>query len=452
MAAAICGHDAAPRRATLFQGLRDYLLLGGLLLCLCAPALAQETLLDRAHRAVEREQFEIAAGWLQTWLEDYPEDQEARFLYARVLSWSARRAEALRQYDLLLETGPDNVDYLLGKAQTLVWDERPLGALPLLERARALAPHYEALWRVELQALLAVGDDEHHQRAEGLAAEASERFPESNWEVPPPRVAPAIVAAPDRIRGTQVEVGGSYDWLTDGYDDWRSVYVEAEHQLDVRKLVYGRARGTDRYDQDDHEFTLGGYAPLSPRWTAAAEGTYSASHDVLPVWSVMGQLQWSLPKGWGTGAGIRHSEYRPRCLGVEFETDSDLLWFTLDRYWGNYYAGYTLYRAEADDSDQVYSNRFALNRYYGDRSWFGLSFSRGEEIENSPIEDFGGFNCTPTLVTSDVTAAVLAGRHWLRPRWAISYQFGYFDYDIRVREQRPSYTRTGIRVGLRYRY
>mgnify|MGYP003423145994 CR=1 FL=1 len=65
---------------------------------------------------VENARLEDAEEMLQQWLSSNPEDQEARFLLARVLAWQEKHAEALEQYERLLGTEPDNGDYLKGKA------------------------------------------------------------------------------------------------------------------------------------------------------------------------------------------------------------------------------------------------------------------------------------------------------------------------------------------------
>ncbi len=65
---------------------------------------------------VEDSRLSDAEEMLQQWLTGHPEDQEARFLLARILAWQDKHAEALDQYNRLLKTEPDNSDYLAGRA------------------------------------------------------------------------------------------------------------------------------------------------------------------------------------------------------------------------------------------------------------------------------------------------------------------------------------------------
>lgn len=65
---------------------------------------------------VENARLSDAEEMLQQWLTSHAEDQEARFLLARVLAWQEKHAEARVQYERLLEKEPDNEDYLTGRA------------------------------------------------------------------------------------------------------------------------------------------------------------------------------------------------------------------------------------------------------------------------------------------------------------------------------------------------
>lgn len=65
---------------------------------------------------VENARLSDAEEMLRQWLSRHQEDQEARFLLARVLAWQGKHTEALEQYQRLLEQAPGNADYLAGRA------------------------------------------------------------------------------------------------------------------------------------------------------------------------------------------------------------------------------------------------------------------------------------------------------------------------------------------------
>ncbi|MDP2783738.1 MAG: hypothetical protein Q8O38_03990 [Sulfurimicrobium sp.] len=71
---------------------------------------------DQTKVMVENARLSDAEEMLQQWLGNHPEDQEARFLLARVFAWQGKRGEALMEYERLLEKEPDNGDYIEGKA------------------------------------------------------------------------------------------------------------------------------------------------------------------------------------------------------------------------------------------------------------------------------------------------------------------------------------------------
>lgn len=64
---------------------------------------------------VENTRLEDAQEMLQQWLLQHSEDQEARFLLARVLAWQGKKMEALAEYERLLQAEPGQKDYLQGK-------------------------------------------------------------------------------------------------------------------------------------------------------------------------------------------------------------------------------------------------------------------------------------------------------------------------------------------------
>lgn len=64
----------------------------------------------------ENARMEDAEEMLQQWLANHPEDQEVRFLLARILAWQKKDAEAFEQYQHLLSKDPGNSDYLTGRA------------------------------------------------------------------------------------------------------------------------------------------------------------------------------------------------------------------------------------------------------------------------------------------------------------------------------------------------
>lgn len=228
----------------------------------------------------------------------------------------------------------------------------------------------------------------------------------------------------------ETEVGISYDRLTNDKPDWRSVYFEGAHAFAPRQTLYGALRETERFDLRDRELSAGYAHPFGTDWTAVVEASHSPQHNVLPDKSLFGQLYWAAGRGWVLNAGARLNEYT--------DTNTRILTAGLERYFGSYRAAYTFYNGKPEDTGSASSHRLAFDHYYyGERSRIGAAVAWGREVENVG---------PPTgIITSNVRAISLAGRHWLAPDWALAWEFG-------THEQGDLYRRTGGRLALRYRF
>ena len=239
-----------------------------------------------------------------------------------------------------------------------------------------------------------------------------------------------VLLLPVCAAALEIEGGFTYENLDRGLPDWRSVYLEAAHDLAPRQTLYGLLRETDRFDFRDTEIAAGYYHPFGAHWTAQVEASHSADHHVLPEASLLGQLSWASGSGWVVSGGLRLSEYT--------DVHTRLLIGGVERYFGSYRAFYTLYNGKPEDTGSASAHRIGLDYYYyGERSRIGVAMTFGREVENvgPPVG----------VITSDVLAFSLLGRHWLTPAWALTWEAG-------THEQGELYRRTGVRLGLRYRF
>ncbi|WP_251989803.1 tetratricopeptide repeat protein [Stutzerimonas stutzeri] len=127
-----------------------------LLLALAMPCTTALADIATAERQVQAQQLDAAEATLRAHLAQHPEDADAQFLLARVLSWQGRPEQALPIYQRLLRQQPDNADYLLGEGQALLWAGRPQRALASLEWAARIAPDYAEVQQVIQQARAAL--------------------------------------------------------------------------------------------------------------------------------------------------------------------------------------------------------------------------------------------------------------------------------------------------------
>lgn len=241
-------------------------------------------------------------------------------------------------------------------------------------------------------------------------------------------VHPVHSAEPDAEHppANAIEAGGSYDNLNHGFDDWYSEYLYAEHRFAPHQLLYGQIEHTNRFGLDDGQIVTGYYHPLSKEWQLWLEANASPTHEVLPRWSGFVDIGRNLPYGFRAELGYRHSDYSPNA--------ADLGLLTLERYFSNFRAAYTLFVGKPEGAGAASANRLALSYYYTDFSSVTLAFTAGREVENVG---------PPTgIVTTDVRDVSLYGRHWLSRDWELTYE-------VHWHEQGDLYSRQGLRIGLR---
>jgi YaiO family outer membrane protein len=239
---------------------------------------------------------------------------------------------------------------------------------------------------------------------------------------------PACANGPDAEHppANAIEAGGSYDALNQGFSYWQSQYLFAEHRFAPHQVLYGQIEHTRRFDLDDGQLSLGYYHPLSREWLLLLEGTASPTHEVLPQWSGLVNIGRNLPYAFRAELGYRHSDYRPNA--------ADLGTFTLERYFSQYRAAYTLYLGKPEGAGSASAHRFAFSYYYTDFSSVTLAYTTGREVENVG---------PPTgIISTDVRDVSLYGRHWLSRDWALTY-------GVHWHEQGHLYTRQGVRIGVR---
>ncbi|MBU1405937.1 MAG: YaiO family outer membrane beta-barrel protein [Proteobacteria bacterium] len=402
------------------------LLLAGCFLT--TPAHAYETV----DQAMAHKDFAAAETMVRAQLQANPRSAELAFLLARLLAWQGRYDQALALYGGLVLQEPRNADYLLGQAQTLFWSGQTDGALAAAQKGLTLAPDSLELQRLHIQILLARGDEESLAQAEALLLLAEQRFTPEAMEDQRSRLqelrAPDTGFSPRR----EAEFGLSYEHLTHGYAEWKSVSLEGEWLYAPRRVLYGKTRLTERFSLTDEEVAIGTYQPLGSLYDCQLEISGSPSYEILPKYSLFGGLTRKLPDKWDASLGARHSEYSA--------TYSNLYNAGLGRYFADQRLDYTLYLGKAEEASETYSHRLQWSHFYDERSRIGLYAAAGQETENT------GEPGPNQLVSSSVLSLGLVGRHWLPgDRWALSYE-------LWRQEQGDRYIRWGGALGIRLHF
>jgi YaiO family outer membrane protein len=356
--------------------------------------------LKTAQQQVEAQQLDAAEATLEAHLAEQPEDSEALFLLARVHAWQGQPEKALPLYDRLLQSEPDNADYLLGKGQAQLWEGHPQRALESLERAAEIAPDYAEVQQVIQQARAALTS---------------------------PVTATAPVALVTAQRRHELELSARQDWLDNGFDNWRRQRLDYSSTQPEGLGWYGALLREQRFGEWDEGVEAGAVVALDKNWTLQPEVGFQPSPYFLPEWYADLRLQRRLPHGFLGAASVRRTHYET--------TRVDRLALNAERYWGAWRAGYTLNITDVANAGTPIGHDVALDYFYGGLSYAGLRLTAGEE---EAVEE-------QQLITSDVRAISLQGRHWLDSRWALTWEVGHH-------EQGDYYTRRWLQLGLRHAF
>ena len=353
-----------------------------------------------AQRQVDAQQLDAAEVTLDAHLALQPDDSEAQFLLARVRAWQGRPEQALPLYEGLLQREPNNADYLLGQGQALLWAGQPQAALVSLERAAGIAPGYAEVQQVIQQA-----------RA-SLTSPVSATVPRA--------------AAPAQRRH-ELELSARQDWLDKGFDNWRSQRLDYSSTQPEGLGWYGALLREQRFGEWDNGVEAGAVIALDDNWTLQPDVGYQPSPYFLPEWHADLRLQRRLPAGFLGAASVRRTQYET--------TRVDRLALSAERYWDSWRAGYTLNVTDVANAGTPIGHDLALDYYYQGLSYAGLRLTFGEE---EAVEE-------QQLITSDVRALSLQGRHWLDDRWAVTWEAGQL-------RQGDYYTRRWLQLGLRHAF
>jgi YaiO family outer membrane protein len=371
-----------------------------------------------AERAIEQGEYDRAERLLDARLTEDASDLEARFLRARVRSWTSQWQPALADYDMLLDTAPQNADYILGRAQVLYWSEDYAAAAAAARRGRQLAPDYEALYRLELQALGAMSSDAARGEASALLSVARERFPEAEFSMPEPASESRFV----------VTAGASHDSLDGEFRDWQSSYVRVDVDTGQGYALRGGVRSTNRFGLRDHELSAGFQVQVDERWGLSADLSLGPNAQVLPESAVTVAVNRDLGGGWIVRGAMRYADYA--------STYSNVVTLNVDRYWGDYRLSYSLHRGEAQAADVTLSQVIRADRSYGSGSSIGVLLASGEESESLGLGQ---------LLTTDVSSLAFLGEHRIDEHWGLRWAVSHT-------KQGDLYKRSGLDIGVQYRH
>jgi YaiO family outer membrane protein len=232
----------------------------------------------------------------------------------------------------------------------------------------------------------------------------------------------ALCAAAAEDQGS-VEASGAHENLDGGFSDWSHFYLTSSYRFSGKQVVYGTLSSYQRFDLEDNELLAGYYHPLAQKTTLWIEAAGSPEHAFLPRWTTMAALAQEFGGGWIGHIALRHTDYP--------HTTTRLASASLESYWGQYRAAYTIYSGRPEGAGSATSHRLEFQYFYGDTDSVELSVSAGKENEN-----------VGRIVTTDVRSLTLGGHHGIGPKWSLVYALNWH-------EQGDLYTRRGISLGVK---
>ncbi len=323
----------------------------------------------------------------------------ARFDCASMLARSGDYVRAVALYTTMIIESPGNVDYWFGLAQTQFWSGDVRGSLETLANTRSIAPHYEDVWKLELQILDSQGGGAAGRKAQELRVAAEDQFPGASW---------IYKGAPVRRPKYRWEIGADFEDLDNGASDWQRVYARVDRSFGATNSIFLRLAEYERFDQRDSDLGFGATFMLSERWIASGAITLSASPDFLPETIVNVRLSRKLLDGWLVGLVIQDRQY-------PFE-DVISNGLVIERYFGQFHAAYQLEQSRLSSQDS-WNHRATLNFYPDVGGNYGLIVTDGEETE---------VVAPGQLLNTDVNSIVITGRHPVGKDMSILWRLGSY--------------------------
>lgn len=345
-----------------------------------------------------------------------PGDAETTHALARALAGAGEYAEAEALYAELVQTWPDNADYLLGLGQVLLWSGRATAAIPRLEQARDAAPEYADIYPALARAYDETGQVELAATTRRLAAE---------------RFGTPAVATPHTGPRTYGFLTHRLVLLSDNPEDWHDTHFEIGYSPRKHVSLGAFAVDSERFGLDDKTWGVNGNYPLFEHTQLYGELSFSPEHEVLPASNAYLQVSRELGAGFGILAGVRRVEYTESLVHI-----GD---FTLERYFGSFRAAYTAYPAHSDSAGDTLSHRVQLSHYMDGGSQISASFSTGSEVDK-PFD-------ARSVIETDIDSVSLWGKVRLTPALGLSWSADYSDLGV---PGRPDSKRKGFNLGLEY--
>jgi YaiO family outer membrane protein len=386
-------------------------------------ALGQEDALKRAHELAFNKQRTEALTLLEDYLQQTPEDTDARTFYGIVLSWEGRYDQARHELETVLERYPDHGDALPALINVELWSNHPDRAEELARRALAKRPNDTALLMSQARALdnLARPND---------ALDVLHKLLDVDPNQPEARSLRDDLR--DGSRQWEASVVQSYDWFNDGRPGWLESQVSLKYRMAGVGPVFARFSHANRFGLDSSLVEIDAYPTLRKGLYAYLNVGWSPDKKLYPENRFGAELFQSLPHGMEVSGGLRSLGFASR---INVYTGS------VSKYHGRWLVTARTYLTP-DSTGDSYSLQFQGRRYFGDdTSYFGLRYGTGA----APIES-GSINEIEVL-RSHVIGGELNWR--LSRRWMLNF-LGSHSLEDRLDQSRLGHNSASLTAYFRF--
>jgi|GEM_PF-2108306 len=339
---------------------------------------------------------------------------EGNFIAAQNAARSGDYKTASNEYAKLMLLEPENVDYVFGYAQVLYWSDDPNQALLYLRQARAMAPDYEAIWKLEYQILDVQAQGKANPTLDHFRDLARTQFPEAEWLVE------HETTTQNRFRWA---FNATRDYLDNGAPDWQQVDLSIGHIVGQKSLVSFSAGASQRFGLSDTRFAFELSTSPGANWTTSASVALSSSPSFLAKEEATIDLSRRLGAGWVGGTRWRRRNYESASVNT--------IGLVVERYVGNYRFAYAPSRASLF-ADSAIVHAFTSSFYSKSGTQLNLTFASGEEIEAvAPGQ----------ILKTSVRSGAVSGRHPVNDYLSVGWRIGWH-------QQGALYRRSTIGVSL----
>ncbi|MDJ0699798.1 MAG: YaiO family outer membrane beta-barrel protein [Woeseiaceae bacterium] len=324
-----------------------------------------------------------------------------RFAEARQLFRDGELSAALGGLDTLRADYPDDVDYMLIRAQVLARMGRDPEALDELRLASKLAPGYEDVWRTRYSLLMRQQDQGPSPELLEVQDAAAARFPDSSWWR-----APAAEQSADWL----VSVGAGYDSLSRNLPNWNNQFAEILYRQAGGRFYRARVARDERAATADTSFGIGAETPLPDDWFAGAD--VSLASDPFYQADIGYSLYAGkvLEDGWVANLRYRRKEYASATIGSAVAG--------VEKYAGDFRLAYSLSVSRLHGGSS-FMNHVATGNWYIDADTsVGITLSTGDEAEAIG---------NGRVLETDVASLTLSGRQQFGERYSLQWWVGVHD-------------------------